>query len=106
MVVFSFVVGDMVMLVTGKNSGVMVVFVFVVGDVVMLVNGVDSGAMVVASFVINEVSMLVMSEVRSPCCHIDEARKSMRATKQWVCLLSPVQKMASRTTKQRDFSGP
>jgi hypothetical protein len=37
-------VGDVVMLVT---SGVMVVFVFVVGNVVMLVTSVTDGAMVV-----------------------------------------------------------
>lgn len=55
----------------------MVVFVFVVGDVVMLVTGVNGGAMVVAY-----VPMLVMGEVRSPCCYIGEARKSMQGTKQ------------------------
>jgi hypothetical protein len=82
MVVFSFVVGNMVMLATGMNSDVIVVFVFVVGDMVMLVNG---GAMAVAGFMIDDgdVPMIVMGEIRSPYCHIGEARKSMRATKQW-----------------------
>jgi hypothetical protein len=45
---------------------------------VMLVTG---GAMVVACFVICDVPML--GEVKSPCYHISEARKSMRETKQW-----------------------
>jgi hypothetical protein len=67
------------MLVTG---GVMVVFVFVVGDVVMLVTGVNGGAMVVATFVIDDVPMLMMREIRSPYYHIGETRKNMRATKQ------------------------
>jgi hypothetical protein len=62
------------------NGDVMVVFVFVVGDMVMLVNG---GAMVVAGFMVDDVPMIVMCEIRSPYCHIGEARKSMRATKQW-----------------------
>jgi hypothetical protein len=35
-VVFSFVIGDMVMLVTDVNGGVMVAFSFVVGNVVCL----------------------------------------------------------------------
>jgi hypothetical protein len=60
----------------------MVVFVFVFGGVVMLVTGVNGGAMVVASFMVDDVSMLVMGEVRSSCCHIGEARKNMRPIKQ------------------------
>jgi hypothetical protein len=48
----------------------MVVSGFVIVDVPKLVNG---GAMVVSGYVL----MLVMGEVRSPCCHIDEAKKSM-----------------------------
>jgi hypothetical protein len=50
-----------------------VIFVLVVGDVVILVTG---GAMMVDCFLIGDVPMLLMGEVRSPCCHIGEARKS------------------------------
>jgi hypothetical protein len=67
----------------------MVVFVFVVGYVVMLVTG---GAMVVACFVVGNVPMLVMGEVRSPCYNICKVRKRMRGTKQWVSLPYPAQK--------------
>jgi hypothetical protein len=61
----------------------MVVLVFVVGDMVMVETGVNSGAMVVASFVVDDVLMLVMGKVRSPCYDIGEARKNMQPTKQW-----------------------
>jgi hypothetical protein len=54
----------------------MVVFIFVVGDVVMLVTSMNGGAMVVAY-----VPMPLMGEVRSPCCYIGEAMKSMQGTK-------------------------
>jgi hypothetical protein len=54
----------------------------VLGEVVMIVTGVNGDAMVVAGFVVGDVQMLVMGNVRSPCCHIGEAMKSMRATKQ------------------------
>jgi hypothetical protein len=60
----------------------MVVFVFVVGDVVMLVTDVNGGAMVVTCFMVGDVPMLLMGEVRSPCCYIGKARKSMQGTKQ------------------------
>jgi hypothetical protein len=40
--------------------------------------------MVVACFVVGDVPMLAMSLVRSPRCHIGQARKNMRGTKQWV----------------------
>jgi hypothetical protein len=66
--------------VTGVTSGVMVVLVFVIGDLVLLVIGVTSGATVVFIFVVGDVLMLVMGEVRSPCCYIGEARKSIRGT--------------------------
>jgi hypothetical protein len=82
MVVFSVVVCDMVMLVTGVTGGVMVMSVFVIGDVVMLVTDVKDGVMVVASFVVNNVLMFMMGEVKSPYIHICEARKNMQATKQ------------------------
>jgi hypothetical protein len=39
MVVFGHVVGDMVMLLTGVNGGVMVVYVFLFGHMVMPVTG-------------------------------------------------------------------
>jgi hypothetical protein len=85
MVVFS----DMVILVTNVNIGVMVVFISVVDDVVMLVTGVMGGAMVVACFMVGDMLMLVMGDVRSSCCHIDEARKSMRGTKQYKLVSLP-----------------
>ncbi|KAK1649255.1 hypothetical protein QYE76_067060 [Lolium multiflorum] len=56
MVVFVFVVGNMVMLVNDVTGDVMVVFVFVVIDVVMLVTSV---AMMVSGFVIADVTKLV-----------------------------------------------
>jgi hypothetical protein len=54
----------------------------VVDDMVILVTGVNSGAMALSHFVIINVVMLEMSEIRSSCCHIYEVRKSMRPTKQ------------------------
>ncbi|KAK1643612.1 hypothetical protein QYE76_061417 [Lolium multiflorum] len=59
MVVFVFVFGDMPMLVTGVTCGVLVVFVFVVGDMVMLVTGITDGVMVVFVFVVGDVRMRV-----------------------------------------------
>jgi hypothetical protein len=59
MVVFTFVVSDMVMLVTGVNGGVMVVFVLVFGDVVMHVTGVTCGVMVVFDDVVGDIVMLL-----------------------------------------------
>jgi hypothetical protein len=41
-----------------------VLFVFVVGDVVMVLTGMTGGAMVVSSFVIADVSKLVNGGVR------------------------------------------
>jgi hypothetical protein len=67
--------GDPVMLLTGVNGGVMMAFVFMVGDMVMLVIGINGSAMVVNGFVVDDMLMLVMSEIRSPCCHIGEARR-------------------------------
>jgi hypothetical protein len=64
--------------------GVMVIFVFVVDDVVMLVTSAISGAMVVACFVVDDVLIFAVGEVRSPCCHIGEATKNMRPTNQSV----------------------
>jgi hypothetical protein len=66
----------------------MVVFVFVVGDVVMLVTG---GAMVVACFVVGDMLMLLVGEVRSPCFYIGETRKS-EEPKNGGSLPYPVQK--------------
>jgi hypothetical protein len=50
MVVFSFVVGNMVILMTGVTGGVIVVFSVVADDMVMLMIGVNGGVMVVFSF--------------------------------------------------------
>jgi hypothetical protein len=44
-VVFVFVDGEMVLLVTGVTDGVMVVFVLVVGDVPMRATGVTDGGL-------------------------------------------------------------
>jgi hypothetical protein len=60
MVVFNFVVGDVVMPVTDVNGGAMVVFSFVIADVPKLVNG---NVMVVSGYVL----MLVMGKIRSAC---------------------------------------
>jgi hypothetical protein len=57
------------MLVTDVNGGAMVVSSFVKADVPKRVKG---GAMVVSGFMI----MIVMNEVKSPYCHIGEARKN------------------------------
>ncbi|KAK1678993.1 hypothetical protein QYE76_039841 [Lolium multiflorum] len=61
MVMFVFVVGDVVMLVigvTGVTGGDMVVFGFVIGDMMMLVTGMNDGVMVVFVFVVGNAVML------------------------------------------------
>ncbi|KAK1605595.1 hypothetical protein QYE76_029268 [Lolium multiflorum] len=62
MVVFDDVIDGMVMFVTSVNGGVMVVY----DDVVMLATSVNGGAMVLFGFVIADVAMLVIGEISSP----------------------------------------
>jgi hypothetical protein len=57
---FVFVVGDVVMLVTGVTGGAMVVFVFVVGDVVMFSTGVTGGAVANVPKLVNGDAMVVL----------------------------------------------
>jgi hypothetical protein len=73
MVILNFVVNNMVMLVTDVSDVVIAVCVFMVSDVVMLV-------MLVAGFVVDDILILVMGEIKLSCYYICEARKSMGAT--------------------------
>jgi hypothetical protein len=54
----------MVMLVMGVNDGVMVLFIFVVGNVVMALTGVIGGAIVVTTLVIADMPNLVNGGMR------------------------------------------
>jgi hypothetical protein len=67
MVVFVFVVGEVVMLVIGVNDGAMVVFIFMVGDVSMLVTAVIDSVMVLFIFVVGDVVMIF--DRRDRWCH-------------------------------------